>query len=103
VPSSLIDALARQVTVRRLAACSDDRVPVVQGDLEVALPPSTLLRSDAAKDAELLVLRYENAVLRRHCDSWWVAAPWDPELAELFTECGRCLGLRSNSRSCNNR
>ncbi|AQW46643.1 integrase [Streptomyces hygroscopicus] len=27
--------------------------------------PSTLLRNDAVKDAKLLVLRHENAVLRR--------------------------------------
>ncbi|WP_232837477.1 hypothetical protein [Streptomyces atratus] len=28
--------------------------------------PAVLLRRDTAKDAELLVLRHENAILRRH-------------------------------------
>ncbi|MEU4805097.1 hypothetical protein [Actinosynnema sp. NPDC023587] len=41
--------------------------------------PSAVLGSEAAKNAELLALRYENAVLRRH-----LARPVRYELADRF-------------------
>ena len=54
-------------------------------------------RSDLAKDAELLVLRHENAVLRRHAgrvrydpaDRVWLAA-----LARLIPDLAALLSLR---------
>ncbi|MFF9221651.1 integrase, partial [Streptomyces viridosporus] len=46
--------------------------------------PSVLLRRDTAKDAELLVLRYQNAVLRRQ-----IAGPVRYEPADRF----RCAAL----------
>ncbi|MGW0771967.1 hypothetical protein, partial [Streptomyces sp. NPDC002676] len=38
VPLEKSSSRVAAVTVRRLGACPDDRVPVVQGDPEVALP-----------------------------------------------------------------
>jgi hypothetical protein len=48
--------------------------------------PAVLLRRDTSKDAELLVLRHENAVLRRHITGriryepadclWFAALSW---------------------------
>ena len=46
-----------------------------------------LFRRDMAKDAELLVLRHENAVLRRHADrAWYEPADrvWFAALARLL-------------------
>jgi hypothetical protein len=43
--------------------------------------PALLLRRDVSKDAELLVLRHENAVLRRHL---WVPEIMSPGLTCWF-------------------
>jgi hypothetical protein len=50
--------------VRRLRGCPDGRVAVVPRRSQLSIP-AVLLRRDTAKDAELLVLRHENTVLRR--------------------------------------
>jgi hypothetical protein len=46
-----------------------------------------VFRSDLARDAELLVLRHENAVLRRHVGRTWyepASRPWFAALAQLI-------------------
>jgi hypothetical protein len=48
-----------------LETCPGDRLICVQVARKLLAVPAVLLRRDAAKDAELLVLRHENAVLRR--------------------------------------
>lgn len=81
------------VTVRRPGACPDDRVLLYKVTRKLLSPPSSLFRGDTAKDAELLVLRHENAVLHRQpaapvryerVDRSWFAA-----LSGLIPRCRR--------------
>jgi hypothetical protein len=79
---------------------------LVRGLLGVLI---VVCRGDRSKDAELLVLRHENAVLRRHvarvrynaADRVWLAClaqlgPASPLGRDLLRHSGNCAGLASS-------
>lgn len=80
--------------------CPRGRLTTVQSDPQAVAVPGVVLRRDTSKAAKLLVLRHENAVLRRQ-----IASPvrYEPEDRFLLTTLSSLIPVATGLRSSRSR